>query len=129
MKKYAILTALLLVLGVPSLALSQGTAGGQPPSSSGNPSGSRGWGNRNGSGGQEEEVKRFQEHKAEALSHINQHLEEIVQRKRCVEAANDHQALRTCMPQGGGGNQNEGGRGGPPASGENQGNERGGMHP
>jgi Spy/CpxP family protein refolding chaperone len=123
MKKYAILTALALVLAVPTVAWSQSVPAPSSPPANGN------W-NHNGPGGQEggqqerkeERKEKFEDRKAEILKRMNQHLEEIAKRKSCVEAATDHEALRACMPQGG--VRGEGGPGGAPF----EGGERGGHH-
>jgi len=119
MKKRVLLTALALIFVGPALAMAQNT-GGSPPTGGMPPSGENSpnhWGqnSQGGPGGGHEDGKRFEEHKAEILRHINEHLAEVEQRKHCVEAANNHEALRACAPQHGeghGGSDGEHGEGG-----------------
>ncbi len=94
MKKYVLLTAVVLSIAAPSLAWSQSNPGGFPPQ------GSQG-------GGHEGNGQEFQERKANILKRMNEHLAEVQQRIGCVQAANNHEALRACMPE-----RHEGGHGG-----------------
>ena len=118
MKRYVVLAALILMFAAPGMAFSQ-TAnpaennGGPPASGMGGGMGM----NRNGGpigGGpavmHKRDGKEFQKHKAEILKHISVHLAEIEQRKHCIEAASDGQALRACVPHRGkgGGEKDEG---------------------
>jgi TolA-binding protein len=92
MKKYVLLTAMVLALAVPCMAWSQSAPGGgngAPPSSSG----------AGGSGGGQEREQKFQEHKTEILQRMNEHLAEVQKRIACVQAATNHEALRACMPE------------------------------
>ena len=121
MKKYLLLAASILILSAP-VAWSQTAPGGgsgqqQPPGGGGQmqPGGPQGHG----------DGQNFQEHKAEILQHMNRHLQEVQSRIRCVEAANDHEALRACLPEMGGHHGGPGGRGGP--GGEQGGGQGGGM--
>ncbi len=110
MKKYLLMTAMIMALAAPSMAWSQNApsagGGGTPPSSAGA-----------GGGGQERE-QRFQERKTEILQRMNEHLAEIQKRIACVQAATNHEALRACMPERGEGH--EGGGHGPQGQGRSQ---------
>jgi len=102
MKKYAVMTALLLAaLVIPGASWAQSAPGGI---GSGAPQGAPGGGQhpngqQGGQGGGD--GKEFQERKAEILNHMREHEEEIHKRMACVEAANDHEALRACVPEHG----------------------------
>jgi len=85
MKKYILLTAMVLMLAAPGSAWCQN-----------NPSGNSG--NAPGAGAQGQD---FQARKAEIIQHISAHLAEMQQRLNCVQAATNHEALRACMPQKG----------------------------
>ncbi|MGB9152375.1 MAG: hypothetical protein WCD70_04725 [Alphaproteobacteria bacterium] len=91
MKKYVLLTAMVLALAAPSVAWSQTAPGG---------------GSNGGSGQQQGGEQQFQEHKSEMLKRLNEHLAEVQQRIGCVQAAADHEALRACMPERGEGHGN-----------------------
>jgi hypothetical protein len=80
MKRYMLLAAITLALTIPSVAWCQSGAPG---------------------GGQAGDGQQFQQRKAEILKHISDRLAEIQQRQSCVEAANNHEALRACMPHRG----------------------------
>ncbi|ACC85115.1 hypothetical protein [Nostoc punctiforme] len=99
MKNYCFL-AVVAILASPSLALGQSSP--NPPSDSQN----------QGNG------QQFQQHKDEILKRISARLSEIQQRKSCVEAANNRQALEACMPRGQGQRRGQG-------QGQGQGQERG----
>jgi TolA-binding protein len=88
MKKYILMTAMVLALASPGAAWSQ-----TPPTSGSAPSNAGGAGS-----GQMGNGQNFQEHKAEILKRLNQHLSECQQRISCVNAAADHEALHACMP-------------------------------
>jgi len=105
MKNFTLITSVALTLVLPTLAWSQNL----PPNSGGNygsgyngmaqPLGnSGGYGSMGQKSGSEE---HFQEHKAEILRHMSEHLSEIQQRMKCVQAATNHEALRTCLPERG----------------------------
>jgi hypothetical protein len=89
MKKYILLTMMVLTLMIPHMAWCQTGPGGMngSPQGVGTPG-----------GGQMGDGQHFQERKAEILKHISEHLTEIQQRQSCVESANDRQALMACMP-------------------------------
>ena len=111
MKKYLLLASIVLAVTIPSVSWSQAThqgggnnggmpAAGMPPMEQ-----HQGEGQRPEEGQRHEErEQRFEEHKAEMLRHIDEHLAEVQHRKVCVEAARDHDALRACMPERGGEN-------------------------
>ena len=89
MKKYVLMTAMVLALAAPGMAWSQSAPGGgngAPPSST-------------GPGGGQEREQKFQEHKTEILQRMNEHLAEVQKRIACVQAATNHEALRACMPE------------------------------
>lgn len=89
MKKYILLTAMAFTLTAPVAAYSQ-TA----PAPNGTPPQSQG-GQHSG------DSQHFQERKAEILQRMNEHLAEVQKRIGCIQAANDHEALRSCMPERG----------------------------
>lgn len=135
MKKYVLLTGVALALMMPAVVWGQNAGntsptghpsfnGGAPHNEFGGPQGG------GPEGRQEDEAKHFEEHKAAFLKHINEHLAEVLQRKKCVEAATNHQGLRTCFPQmrGEGPQHGEYGHGGPgQGEGGRGGNEGGGF--
>ncbi len=95
MKKYVLLSAMLVALAAPGAAWSQGVPpggnNGAPP-----PQGSGGQGQyRDGDG------QRFQERKSEMLQRMNEHLADVQKRISCVQAAKDRDDLRACMPRRG----------------------------
>jgi hypothetical protein len=79
MTRYMRLAAIALALIIPSIAWCQGAPGG----------------------GQAGDGQQFQERKAEILKRISDRLAEIQQRQSCVQAANNPEALRACMPHRG----------------------------
>ena len=121
MKNCVLVTAIALALILPATAWSQTTP---PPNGNSGPPGNNMMmqHNQNGaSGTQGDDHEHFQEHKQEILRHMNEHLAEVQKRMACVQAANDHEALRACMPErreGHGGMQ----------GGHGEGGERGGEH-
>lgn len=100
MKKSMLLTAMILALMAPGAAWSQSTPPGNDNNSE--PPPSMGTGEAGG--------QKFQEHKAELLQRMNEHLVETQKRIACVQAATNHEALHACMPERGSG----GGHGQPP---------------
>ena len=78
MKKYAFLVAMTLLV-TPGLALSQ-TNTGTHTTNGGNSA-------------------QFQARKTKILQNISQRLTELQQRKSCVQAATNSQALSACRPQ------------------------------
>jgi hypothetical protein len=97
MKKYILLAAIGLVFAAP-VAWGQSDTGAPPQGSSPPMGNMNGTGGMQPMGGQGDGMK-FEERKADILKHINQHLAETEQRKSCVEAAQNHDALRACMPE------------------------------
>ena len=111
MKKYILIAAMALTLAAPA-AWSQNAL---PPGGNGNGPAPQ------GQGGQNEDPQHFQQHKAEILQRMNEHLADVQKRISCVQAATDQQALRACMPQRGGeghGWQHHGGERGPGPAGQ-----------
>ncbi|MBD2512164.1 hypothetical protein H6G91_33935 [Nostoc muscorum FACHB-395] len=109
MKNYWFL-AVVAILASPGLALGQNSP--NPPSDS----------QDQGNG------QQFQQHKDEILKRISARLSEIQQRKSCVEAANNRQALEACMPRGQGQGQGQRrgrGQGQEQGQGQERGQERG----
>ncbi|XGV99652.1 MAG: hypothetical protein ACAF41_12030 [Leptolyngbya sp. BL-A-14] len=90
MKKYAFL-AVVALLAVPGIALSE--------MGSGAPNGDGMMNQERPSGRQGGDPAQFQTRKAEILKRLSARITELQQRQSCVQAANDRQALMTCMPQ------------------------------
>ena len=110
MKKYLLMTAMAFVLVAPAAAWSQGV-GGTPPTGVLAPKGQAT--QVQGQPQQGQPSQRFEERKAEILGHIAQRLSELQQRQGCVQSAQNHEALRACMPERGEGHSHEeGGHGG-----------------
>ena len=102
MKRYVLLAAVVVILGIPGMAWSQSGpsgAGAPPPPPPPVTGGSNG-----GQGGNGQD---FQTRKTEILKRMNGHLAEVQQRIGCVQAAANPEALRACMLA-----RREGGRGG-----------------
>jgi hypothetical protein len=121
MKKYMLMTAMVLVLAAPATGWSQNAPAGNPPPGNNPPAG--------GPGGGQPPVNegRFEDRKAEILQRMNNHLAEVQKRISCVQAAQNHEQLRACLPErrGPGGERGEwghreGGNGGGPPPGGNQ---------
>jgi hypothetical protein len=129
MKNYVVVSVALMLMALPALSMAQTAA---PPSSpSGLPATSMAPGGASGAQGQPN--GRFEEHKAEVLKRINEHISEATNRKSCVEAATDHEQLKACMPEKGmgehgGWQHGPGGRGSAMPGGEG-GPSGGGAHP
>jgi hypothetical protein len=82
MKKYVLTTIAVMMLAMPGLAWSaapNGTAGG-----------SQGQG----------DAQRFAQHKAQMLKNMNDHLAAVQKQISCIQAAQNHKALRACAPAG-----------------------------
>jgi hypothetical protein len=118
MKIGRIATAALFSLGVLACfpALAQPAGGGGP-------------GGQGGQGGQGQNRPSFETVKADILKNHQARIDAMQQSLTCIQAAKDHEALRTCMRnerkameqtrghrEGG----RQGGRGGPPADGPGQ---------
>jgi len=125
MKKYLLVTVMALVLALPGAAWCQGPGdndGGGPQNEGGPSGGPQGPG---GPGGGRDNPQQFQQRKAEVLKRIGEHQAELQKVQSCVEAANDGQALRACMPR-----RPDGGRpGGFRPGGMQQGGSQGGSMP
>lgn len=107
MKKYVLMTAIVTVLALPSMAWSQqgsapgGSGGGQKPAMQ---------------GGQQGDSETFQDRKTRILARLNERSTEVQKRIACVQAAADREALRACMPERGDGRgEGGGGQNGGPA--------------
>jgi len=79
MKKYLFL-AVVGILAAPGLALGQGTPGSQQGGGQGN-------------------EQNFEQRKENILKHINQQLTRLQKSQKCVESANNEEALEACRPQ------------------------------
>jgi hypothetical protein len=105
MKKLALIA--LLFVSTAAMAQTPPPTGGNPPPPVGG-----------GQGGEHGDGQHFQEMKAKILQRIGDHMAEVQKRQACVEAANDGEALRACLPE-----RKDHGQGGPGGGPNGQGGE------
>ena len=119
MKRYALLTvtAVALIMVAPAISFSQGNFGGPPGGGNGGPgAGGPPQGQQNPQAEADRKAEQeleLKNRKSEMLLKISHHMAELEKAKTCVEGATTHEALRSCMPRGGGpGGGMQGGPGG-----------------